>query len=195
MMMSKKYIDNISERCVKRREINKENNWLKTCSCISVANYIIDQVGERCSRGEKYPPLSVTRLQKLIFFSDVLYMIEHHGKSIFEPETKFDCIDDEYYLFPKGPAILSIFNCFSISEAGNVRKWRSDGYYVDDNDAGICDAIDKILRDTANIPTCELVEMARGPWFKERRKDELGRRISKEEIYEYYQKHGVPYGI
>lgn len=194
-MMSSKYIDNLSESCVKKREINKKRGWLRTRACLSIANYIINQVNGCYSRDEKALSLSTNRLQKLIFFSDALYMVEHYGKPMFEPETELEFIDDEYYVYPKGPSIPKIFSCFIGSEVGDMSTWCSDEYYVDDEDMGTRDIINRVLSDTADIPTNELIKMACEPWFSVYREDRRGCRIPKGEIYKYYREHGAPYGV
>lgn len=152
--------------------------------CISAANYIIRQVNENY----KGVFMSSKRLQKLLFFSDVLYMTRHDGQSMF---------DDEYYAWPSGPVIPDVYDTFMQYQSGIMLPYDEKNHTL--TDEGQTRTIDAVLEDTKDKDTVELVNRshrAGGPWDEmydeaNPKHDDL---ISKRSIFNYYLKHGAPYG-
>lgn len=164
--------------------------------CIAAANYIINAANKYNEGKTELKDrifMSSKRLQKILFFSDVLYMIENNGQSMFS---------DDYYAWPSGPVIPSVYNEFKEYQDGKMYphyNWKDKE--ISDK---IKDTIDRVLKDTNTIGTYELVEKSHikgGPWdlvFKKRGIN-CGINdfsiIKKKKIYKYYKKINAPYGM
>ena len=76
-----------------------------TDMCTAAANFIINEVNNhnvgKALRDQVI--MSSKRLQKLLYFSEILYMVEHDGRSMFK---------DEFYAWPSGPVIPAVYRKF-----------------------------------------------------------------------------------
>ncbi len=158
--------------------------------CIAAANYIINaanQYNEGKSLREKIF-LSSKRLQKLLFFSDVLYMVENHGESMFH---------DEFYAWPSGPVIPSVYREFMQYQDGDMKP-HNDSHHTPTTPE-MERVISRVLEDTNNLDTIDLIRRSHevgSPWevvFDEN-DAEFNRIIDKTAIFNYYSEHGAPYG-
>jgi uncharacterized phage-associated protein len=158
--------------------------------CIAAANYIINAANEY-NKGKSLKEkifLSSKRLQKLLFFSDVLYMVENNGDSMFH---------DEFYAWPSGPVIPSVYREFMQYQDGEMKP------HNDSPHASLAPAIEsvisRVLEDTNNLDTIDLIRKSHetgSPWkaiFNEN-DSEFNRIIDKKAIFDYYSEHGAPYG-
>lgn len=158
--------------------------------CTAAANYIINSVN-KSNRGKPLRDqviMSSKRLQKLLFFSDVLFMVEHDGKSMY---------NDEYYAWPSGPVIPSVYRKFMQYQDGEMRPY--DGQIHDTIDDKMKHAIDRVLDDTKSLDTSVLVSVshaAGAPWEScfDENDTEYNNVIPKAQIYRHYLRNGVPYG-
>ena len=157
--------------------------------CISAANYIINQINLKNAEKKWNVVLSSKRLQKLLYFCDVLYMTENDGVSMFK---------DEYYAWPSGPVLPDVYNTFMRYQDGMMHPYNETIH--DLKDEKIMNVVDRVLNDTADISTNDLIEESHitdGPWKDavEIKAGEFNGVIDKINIYEYYSKKGVPYGM
>lgn len=158
--------------------------------CISAANFIINktnQYNEDKSLTEQIF-LSSKRLQKLLFFSDVLYMVENDGESMF---------DDDFYAWPSGPVIPSVYRKFMQYQDGAMRPNDDEDHTSLSREME--NVITRVLNDTNSLDTINLIEKSHEngtPWQRIYNKNdtEYNRKIDKIKIYNYYVKNGVPYG-
>lgn len=160
-----------------------------TDMCISAANYIIEKVneynkGRTALRDQIF--MSSKRLQKLLFFSDVLYMVENEGRSM---------ITDEFYAWPSGPVIPSVYDTFMQYQDGAMQPYDPENHIL--TDETMQHAIDRIFDATSRVSTIDLVTRSHedgGPWASVYVKgDPDYKLIDKNMIYTYYTEHGVPY--
>ena len=158
--------------------------------CIAAANYIINAANKYNEGKTELKDrifMSSKRLQKILFFSDVLYMIENNGQSMFS---------DDYYAWPSGPVIPSVYDEFM--EYQNGKMYPHDDKPHEKLTDKMINTIDRVLIQTNGIGTVELVEKSHengGPWFfvYGNGKD-TNRVIDKNMIYNYYKEKGAPYG-
>ena len=76
-----------------------------TSKCRAVANYIIEKTNEY-NEDETFREqvmMSCKRLQRLLYFCNVKYLILHNGEFLFE---------DDFYAWPTGPVIPGIYYVF-----------------------------------------------------------------------------------
>lgn len=155
---------------------------LLTTKCQAVANYIIDEI-DKYNEGKGFREqvfLSTKRLQKLLFFSQVLYMIKNGGKAMF---------DDDFYAWGSGPVIPDIYYKFFQYRDGNVRK-------IDDLELESCDKeiktiVDIVLNETKDFDTCHLIQVSQvvtGPWDNVYDENDINHRqlIPKEMLFDFY---------
>ena len=154
----------------------------------AIANYIINAIhayNDKQGSLETKVFSSSKRLQKIIFFSDVLYMLEHKGESM---------IKEDYYAWPSGPAIPHIYREFLEYKDGNmypIRLKNSEGLPQE-----ITSTIDRVLQATNSIGTAQLVEESQKsePWQDAWRKSlKEFKCVSKISIYKFYLKGNTPY--
>lgn len=77
--------------------------------CYSVALYIIEQLNEY-NKGKTWSEqicLTSSRLVRLLYFCDILYMLISDGKPMFE---------DNFQAWPKGPSISEVYNIFDYKD-------------------------------------------------------------------------------
>ena len=162
---------------------------------ITMANYIIKATNEYNNRQgdlDNIVLLSPTRLQKIIFFSDVLYMLEHNGQSMHE---------ENYYAWPSGPAVLIIYNEFLEVGSQDFGKMKphEDKNLPEGLPQDITNAIDSVLEATYNVGTVELAAESKKlkSWQVAHKKalfkNSLVERVSKESIYSFYKDRQAPY--
>lgn len=158
--------------------------------CISAANYIIEKVNEynknKTTLRDKIF-MSSKRLQKILFFSDVLYMVENEGKSM---------LTDDFYAWPSGPVIPSVYKKFVQYQDGEMEPCEPDKHTS--LDTQMRKVIDKVFEDTMKLDTIELIKeshVKNGPWDTIFVADSSDyRKMDKAHIYDYYKTNGAPYG-
>lgn len=161
-----------------------------TLECIDVCNYIINSVNEH-NYGrvlKEQVLLSTKRLQKILFFSNVLYMVENNGTPMFE---------DEFSTYPSGPVIPTVYRKFMMYQDGPMHPSLESNNIVSPE---IKDVLDRVLEATKGIDTSALIqkslEQGSPCWevWKEMPYEE-GPVIDNKLIYTYYLMHSVPYGV
>lgn len=161
-----------------------------TNMCTAAANFIIEEVN-RDNEGKPIQErvfMSSKRLQKLLYFSDVLYMYEHHGESMFK---------DDFYAWPSGPVIPSVYRKFMQYQDGQMRPY--SGVTHDEINPEMQKTIRRVLTDTKKIDTNILIDESHledAPWHAvyDENDEDYSHKVGKKEIFAYYSKHGVPYG-
>ena len=161
-----------------------------TDMCTAAANFIINEVNND-NLGKPLRDqviMSSKRLQKLLYFSEILYMVEHNGKSMFK---------DQFYAWPSGPVIPSVYRKFMMYQDGEMRPYAGEVH--DTIDAVMETTIKRILLATKGVDTSELIDKSHvlgGPWqsvYDETNTD-YDCIVDKSTIYDYYRKNGAPYG-
>lgn len=161
-----------------------------TDMCTAAANFIINEVNNhnvgKALRDQVI--MSSKRLQKLLYFSEILYMVEHDGRSMFK---------DEFYAWPSGPVIPAVYRKFMMYQDGEMRPYI--GEIHDSIDDEMKDTLRRVLSATTGVDTSELIEKSHvfgGPWesvYSEADTD-YDRVVNKKAIYTYYCANGAPYG-
>ncbi len=157
-----------------------------TAMCVSAANYIIE-LTNNYNKGKAYSErISMTckRLQKLLYFSDIKYMLDNNGKSMFT---------DEFHAWPSGPVIPSVYDLFMQYQNGEMIP--IGGSHTPLSEA-MKNAITIIFEDTTDIDTYDLVEMshrANGPWDTAYNPNDEnhGQIVSKCEMFEFYKANQI----
>lgn len=158
--------------------------------CIAAANFIIEEVNKfnTTQAFENQVFMSSKRLQKLLFFSDVLYMLEHNGQSMYK---------DDYYAWESGPVIPSVYRAFMQYQDGAMYP-QTDEPHTPINDE-MKHTIRRVLYDTRTLDTSELVRQSHqdgSPWQQVyiESASEHNCAIDKDAIYKFYCENGAPYG-
>ena len=160
-----------------------------TPECMAVANYIIRSINTYNEHKTTFKDrvfMSAKRLQKLMFFSDVVYMLENSGKSLY---------DEDYYAWPTGPIIPAIYDVFMEYQNGAMLPHdKSEKDSISQLTINERATVDRVLADTAKVWTPFLCETSQQlePWLALR--DNYENVIDKFTIYSYYKIHGAPYG-
>lgn len=157
-----------------------------TIMCIEAANYLVDLTNHH-NDGRKYGEriiMSCKRLQKLLYFSDVQYMLWHDGESMFA---------DDFFAWPSGPVIPSVYNKFVQFQTGEMI--RVEGSHTPLTDE-MKDALEKVFNDTISMSTSELVDQSHreeGPWSVAYDSNDPDHKqvIDKTEIYNFYLKNTI----
>ncbi|MBO4569818.1 MAG: DUF4065 domain-containing protein [Clostridia bacterium] len=161
--------------------------------CLSIANYIIqatNDYNDMQTSLENFVFMSSKRLNKIMFFSDVIYMLEHNGQSM---------LDEPYYAWPGGPAIITIYNEYIEGLDLNMRMQPHNYEGLPELTGEITSVIDTVLQTTNKVGTATLVAESQKlkPWQvaykKAEIKNSLIEPVSKESIYNFYKEKYVPY--
>lgn len=163
---------------------------LVTEMCTAAANYIINQVNEY-NKGKSLREqiiMSSKRLQKILYFSDILYMIEHNGSSMFS---------DDFYAWPSGPVIPSVYRKFMQYQDGQMHPYVGDIH--EKTTSEMESTIARVIDDTKALDTNKLIEKSHvkgGPWSLVYNENDSSYEniVDKSQIFSYYSKHGAPYG-
>lgn len=156
-----------------------------TIMCVSAANYIIEKTNEY-NKSQGYDNrISITgkRLQKLLYFSDVEFMKRNGGASMFK---------DEFYAWPSGPVIPSVYYEFSQYQNGEMCPSKDSQHSP--LSRAMMDAIDYVLNRTHEMDTVDLIEYSHvegGPWrrFYTDTDPNHEQVIPKKEIYSFYKEY------
>lgn len=157
-----------------------------TDMCVAAANYIIERTNQY-NTGKAYSDrISMTckRLQKLLYFSDIKFMQDNNGKSMFK---------DSFHAWPSGPVIPSVYDEFVQYQNGEMIPI---GGLHSPITQEMKQAIDHIFQETIDIDTYDLVEMSHidgGPWSCAYNPDDDHHRqiISKENMFNFYQSRQI----
>jgi len=158
-----------------------------TKQCKAVANYIIEEINKYNEGKNLRQKLLFTtkRLQKLLYFCEVEYMIRNNGSPLF---------DDEFYAWPSGPVIEEIYHEFMQYQAGDIQpKYDKKEYNLSQDIKFI---IDQILEASKVLDTRDLIMMSNVPGgphskvFNEKDKD-YKQKVSKKETYSYYSRKEI----
>ena len=159
-----------------------------TKMCVAAANYIIEKVNNYNAGKPLRSQVFMTskRLQKILFFADVLFMLENNKESMFS---------DEFYAWPSGPVIPSVYKEFMQYQDGEMQP-HTEGNHAHLSE-GMKAVLDRVINHTMTIDTSELIKTSHvegGPWrdVYDEANDNV---INKTKIYNYYVKHGAPYGV
>ena len=131
-----------------------------TSKCRAVANYIIEKTNEY-NEDETFREqvmMSCKRLQRLLYFCNVKYLILHNGEFLFE---------DDFYAWPTGPVIPGIYYVFVPYLVGkNIPRYEGKRLKLTREEMSI---IDKILEQTQELDTIDLINITNvtdGLWEK-----------------------------
>ena len=157
-----------------------------TTMCIMAANYLIERTNEYNENIEyrNQIPMSCKRLQKLLYFGDILFMKNHEGRSMF-------C--DDFYAWPSGPVIPSVYDKFMQYQDGRMKPVLGEHTPLNND---MVEALYNVFDKTKHIETEELVEMShikKGPWDQVYDPDDSGhfQIVSKMAMYEFYKNRDV----
>jgi len=153
-----------------------------TGMCIAAANYLIERTNEY-NYGKLYSeriPMTCKRLQKLLYFGDVLYMQKTNGNSMFK---------DEFYAWPSGPVIPSIYDAFMQFQNGEMEPIAGTHTPLS---ATMENVLNEIFEKTISIDTFDLVTLSHiqeGPWDKiyEQTPASDFKIIPKDSIFNFYK--------
>ena len=154
--------------------------------CATATTYIIEKTDKR-NRGLKFDEcvfMTSKRLQKLLFFCDVQYMLEHNGMPMFP---------DEYYAWPSGPVIPSIYQSHTEYEYGYSNLIGREGWRSQLT-PDMQHTIDEVFDATIKMDTAELIKLShdeKGPWWNAYSENDLEHKqlIPKDLIYAYYKEY------
>lgn len=163
--------------------------------CALVSNYIIEQLnnynlecGNNYEEGKlsKQIPifLSCKRLQKLLYFCDVLHMLRNNGTPMFK---------EVFYAWPSGPVIPSVYSDFMNYINGQMQTIDLSQIKESLNESDI-EIIRDVLEATKEYDTFDLIkETQDGPWESTYIPEDANheQRISLVKIYNYYKKYGL----
>ena len=144
-----------------------------TNKCKTISNYIINEVNlyNKDKDLNNTVFLSTKRLNKILFFCDLRYMLLNNGKPM---------LDDKFYVWSSGPVIPELYREYLCFQDGEMKTIRVEEVFLDDE---IKEIIDEILEITKNLDTIELINLSKLDWFS---KDVLNEPISKADIYANY---------
>lgn len=123
--------------------------------CMAEANYIVQKTIERNATSSSKVFMSPKRLQKILFFSDVQYMILNNGEPMFT---------DTLYAWDSGPVVPSVYYRFNQYKNGALTPINDSWKNLDSKKKK---AIDLILNRTWSESRDQLIEeshIAGGPW-------------------------------
>lgn len=156
-----------------------------TIMCIAAANYLIARTNEY-NEGKDFREkirMSGKRLQKLLYFSDIEYMKRYNSPML----------NDEFYAWPSGPVIPSVYTRFIQYQSGEMRPAEGVHTPLKQEEREI---LDLIFNNTINVDTSKLVKASHtegGPWdcvYNEYDKDHK-QIISKDKMREFYENMNV----
>lgn len=157
-----------------------------TAMCIAAANYIIQKTNKYNEDRDFKDCILLTgkRLQKMLFFCDVKYMLQNNSESMFR---------DEFYAWPSGPVIPSVYYSYMQFQNGTMQPIEEGKHSP--LTSKMIDVIDKVFDETCKIDTFDLVErshVAGGPWERAYKEDDPKHDeiIEKQSIYEFYSSLG-----
>ncbi len=154
--------------------------------CIEAANHIVRKTNEY-NQGRAYSErISMTckRLQKLLYFSDIQFMKQNNGESMFT---------DDFYAWPSGPVIPAVYDEFMQYQDGEMSPVGGEHSPLTEQNRK---AIDDIFEKTIDIDTYDLVKMSHiegGPWQQVYDETDINHEqiISKQEMFNFYRDRDV----
>lgn len=155
-----------------------------TLKCIAVANYIIEKIND-FNRGKVLRQqifLTTRRLQKLLYFCYVDYMVQNNGALLFE---------DKFTVWPSGPAIKNVYREYMQMEDGPLKPKVDKPTIKLTEDIKVL--IDNVLEKTQSLNTTDLIKTTKivdGPWEQiyDNNDENYDKIIPREKIYEFYSK-------
>ncbi len=125
--------------------------------CVSAACYLIERTNEYNNSVDFLDQIAMSckRLQKLLYFAEVVYMKIYNGKPMLE---------DKFYAWPSGPVIPEIYDEFIQYQNGKMMPIEIVCNQLSSN---MKDTLKLVFEKTVNIDTNTLVEMTQvfgGPW-------------------------------
>lgn len=153
--------------------------------CIAAVNHVIRSVEYHNMHSHFMDRVSLTtkRIQKIIYFADVHYMLNHNGTSF---------IPDDYCAWPSGSVIPSIYYVFMIRQSNELSTVRD--YYDHLLEPEMKASLNYILDLTANMDTLDLIDAAKAagePWHTYYNANDADHNdiVPKDDIYHYYLNH------
>lgn len=154
--------------------------------CVAAANYLIRETN-KYNEGKDYAKrISMTckRLQKLLYFSEIVYMKRNCGNPMF---------NEDFYAWPSGPVIPSVYRKFMQFQYGSMNPIESKTSCLPPE---MTTAMDIVLKLTNDYDTVELVEFSHkegGPWARKYNPDDPDheQKISKDEIMRFYENRDI----
>lgn len=172
------------ENIFSNREQNGGNQM--TTMCIMAANYLIERTNEYNTKVDFFNQISMSckRLQKLLYFGDVIFMQLNNGKSMFK---------DEFYAWPSGPVIPSVYDEFMQYQNGKMMPVLGEHTPLTKS---MIQALDTIFERTTDIDTEDLViesHVENGPWNQVYDPNDSGhfQIVTKESTYEFYRSRDI----
>lgn len=144
-----------------------------TNKCKTITNYIINEVNLYNADKDLNSTvfLSTKRLNKILFFCDLRYMLLNNGKSMF---------DEKFYVWPSGPVIPELYREYICLQNENMKPFKVEEIYLDDD---IKKVIDEIIDITKDYDTIDLVNLSKENWYSN---DVLNEPLSKADVYNNY---------
>lgn len=154
-----------------------------TVMCIEASNRIIDKTNAYNATASFADSIimSCKRLQKLLYFSEVWYMIKHDKPML----------TDNFCAWPNGPVIPGVYDIFLGYQDGFMKPFEPGKHTQLSQDE--VEAIDEVFNYTTTMDTGSLVKLSHipgGPWELAMAKDtsdgECGPQISKDDMMHFY---------
>ena len=159
-----------------------------TDACMTAASYIIKRTNDfnLCTDFEHRIFLTVKRLQKLLYFSNIEYMKRFNGRQMFE---------DTFHAWPSGPVIPAVYHKYLADKQVAEPKLIIESDYGEPTQ-DMKNALDFILKHTWDLDTLDLIEMSKvedGPWCRFYNDSDCKHQtiIPHCEIYSYYRTHSI----
>ena len=155
-----------------------------TGMCIAAANYLIERTNDyNHADGRTFLdeiPMTCKRLQKLLYFSEIVYMKRHGGTPM---------LKDKFYAWPSGPVIPSVYYQFQDFQGGYMEPIKCNNPELKDEER---EALSFVFNETVDLDTLDLVNISHiedGPWAKVYDPNDSNYEsvVEKEEIYRFYQ--------
>ena len=162
------------------KELIEELEKLPKDETIQVSYYIIDY----CIK-KKYS-ITNLKLNKLLYFSNIEYMLNNNGKPLFK---------EEFEAWRHGPVLKSVYEtfCMGIGKATEEKL----NLIIDNLKDNKINSINKVLDEKAGLDAFKLVELTHiknGPWelIYNTNKDKNGictANIPNKKIYDFYKEN------
>ena len=156
-----------------------------TTMCTAAANYLIRRTNEfNDVKGRAYYDqivMTCKRLQKLLYFAEIVFMQQNNGERMF---------DDNFYAWPSGPVIPSVYNLFMQFQDGTMTP-------IDEEEhtpitEKMRNALDVVFERSVGFDTIDLVDFSHienGPWANVYTETDINHKqiIDKSEMYSFYK--------
>ena len=156
---------------------------MKTHTCYLVADYIIKKFNEYNANKPitEQMCLNINKLQRLLYFCDIEYMKLNNGEFMFE---------DDFYAWPKGPAIPQIYSNFAHTQDMFVfSAIKSRKGLLTDKMKNTIDSVLELMMEIDSIDLTKISQIENGPWYNAYKADDPkhSQVISKKDMFDFYK--------